>query len=688
MGTGTGNFFKWMTAGVSAKKKRGGFKQRRIVIAGGVVTLFFLYLMLYPPSALRTLEYAGYDEMVRLLGGTLPPTNVVVVDVDERSLARMGQWPWPRYRIAEMIQKCADLGAYSIAVDFLFSEPDRLSLDKVSELYRSELGISVDFGDTPVGILDNDRYLADTISGRHVVLGSDMVFTETREHYPENCGKNLNVALLSSSDTVGGPQIPQGYGMVCPLPELSEAAYFVGAANALPDQDGKVRRAPLLLRSGDNWIPGIAFAAILAAWEMDQVILQWSEAGVLELRVGRTVIPTDYQGNLLLPFRVEPPDRFNHISAVDLLEGRIESGDLKGKLVFIGSSASGLNDMHATPNMRACPGIDLHAMTADALLRRDFVVEPGWSKGIQVITVLLSGLLVTILMAWAPVTLGALMTGGAAAMLAFGFWYLFNRWGIYCSPVPGINTLLAGCTLLTLVRLRSEERYILEQTRRLAISQDCALLGLVSIAETRDPETGKHIVRTQHFVRILAEYLSRLPRFRNQLKEDDIDALFKSAPLHDAGKVGVPDNILLKPGKLSEEEYEKMKSHTIRGYEVLKQSEEMSGVTQDMSFLRYAKEVSRSHHERWDGTGYPDGLKGEEIPLSARLMALADVYDALRAKRSYKPPMSHAEARKIICEGDGSHFDPAVVDAFLHTEKAFQAIMNRYADTEEIPGHD
>lgn len=680
--------FKRKKRGTAGRINRGRFAHRRMAVFGGLVTLFFLYMAFYPPAMLRALEYVAYDEMVRFMGGTLPPTNVAVIDVDERSLRKLGQWPWPRYRIAEIIKRTLSLGATSVAVDFLFSEPDRLSLEKVTDLYKSELGITVELGDTTDVILDNDHMLAKAVSEGRVVLGGDLVFSETREHYPEGCGTPLKVVLHSPAGTEGEPPVAESFGMVCPLPELAEAADFVSATNALPDLDGKVRRAPLVMRCGNNWVPGIAFASLLAAWEMDQVILRWSEAGVLELQVGRTVIPTDTRGNLMLPFRVEPPDRFNHISAVDLLEGRIEKGDLKGKIVFIGSSASGLNDMHATPNMRACPGIDLHAMTADALLRRDFIVSPGWSLSVRMLTVLLAGILVTLLMAWVPVTFGVIVTGFTATALTFGFWFVFNRWGLYCSPVPGVNTLLVGCALLTVVRLRSEEKYILEQTRRLAVSQDCALLGLVSIAETRDPETGRHIVRTQHFVRILAEYLSKLPRFRKQLEEDDIDALFKSAPLHDAGKVGVPDNILLKPGKLTDEEYEKMKMHTIRGYEVLKQSEEMSGVTQDISFLRYAKEVARSHHEKWDGTGYPDGLKGEEIPLSARLMALADVYDALRAKRSYKSEMSHEEAKKIICEGKGSHFDPAVVNAFLHTEKAFQAVMDKYADTEEIPGHD
>lgn len=688
MGSGKGKRFSWIRSGSPRKKGIGSFTHRRIALIGGCITLLFLYLVLYPPALLKTLEYVGYDEMVSFLGGDIPDPEVVVIDVDERSLARLGQWPWPRYRIAQIVDKAGSLGAASIVLDFLFPEPDRLSLEKVSELYQNELGISVDLGATTGAILDNDQVLADTLAEHQTVLGGHLMFTETREHYPDNCGNPVDVVLLSPSGTKGKPPVPQAFGLVCPLPELAGAADFVAAVNALPDRDGKVRRVPLAMRSGENWIPGLALASLMAARRENQVKMKWSDAGVMELRLGNTVIPTDYQGNLLLPFRMEPPDRFNHISAVDLLEGRIETGDLKGKIVFVGSSASGLNDMHATPNMSACPGIDLHALAADAILREDFFVQPGWGLALQLLTVLLAGILVSFLMAWAPITLGAIATGSAALGLTFGFWTILDQSGLYISPVPGVNTLLVGCALLTLVRLRSEEKYNLEQTKRLSISQDCALLGLVSIAETRDPETGRHIVRTQHFVKILADYLSRLPKFRSLLRQEDIDAIFKSAPLHDAGKVGVPDNILLKPGKLSDEEYEIMKLHTVRGYEVLKRSEEMAGLSQDMSFLHYAKEVARSHHEKWDGSGYPDGLKGEEIPVSARLMALADVYDALRAKRVYKPQMSHEKAREIICAGKGAHFDPAVVDAFLSTENEFRRILDKYADPEEVPRRD
>lgn len=688
MGAGTGKRFRGMITGSPGKMGGRSFTHRRIAFIGGCITLLFLYLAVYPPAVLRTLEYVGYDQMVSFLGGEIPDPEVVIIDVDERSLAKLGQWPWPRYRIAQVVDKAGALGAASIALDFLFPEPDRLSLDKVSELYQQELGISVDLGNATGAILDNDQVLADTLAERRTVLGGHLMFAETREHYPEVCGKPIDVVLLSTPGTEGKPPVPNASGIVCPIPELAESADIVAAVNTLPDQDGKVRRTPLVMRCGSHWVPGIALASLMASSRTGQVMLKWSDAGVMEVRLGDTVIPTDDQGNLMLPFRMEPPDRFRHISAVDLLEDRIETGDLKGKIVLVGSSASGLNDMHATPNMRACPGIDLHALAADAILRKDFFVQPAWSLGVQMLTIVLAGILVTLFMAWAPITLGALATGAASVGLTVGFWTILERSGMYYSPVPGVITLLVGCGLLALVRLRSEERYNLEQTRRLSISQDCALLGLVSIAETRDPETGRHIVRTQHFVRILAEFLSRLPKFRNALRQEDIEAIFKSAPLHDAGKVGVPDNILLKPGKLSDEEYEIMKLHTVRGYEVLKRAEEMAGLSQDMSFLHYAKEVARSHHEKWDGSGYPDGLKGEEIPISARLMALADVYDALRAKRVYKPQMSHEKAREIICSGKGAHFDPAVVDAFLSTETEFQRILDKYADTEEVPGRD
>lgn len=216
-----------------------------------------------------------------------------------------------------------------------------------------------------------------------------------------------------------------------------------------------------------------------------------------------------------------------------------------------------------------------------------------------------------------------------------------------------------------------------ERTRELNITRDASILGLASLAETRDNETGGHILRTQHYVRVLAQQLALLPESQPQLTEDVIELLYKSAPLHDVGKVGIPDSILLKPGKLTDEEFEIMKGHPQIGADALQVAEDQLGSN---SFLQYAREISLTHHEKWDGSGYPNRLKGRDIPVSGRLMALADVYDALISKRVYKPAFSHEKARDIILEGRGIHFDPDVVDAFIAVEQQFVSIARQYAD--------
>lgn len=220
-------------------------------------------------------------------------------------------------------------------------------------------------------------------------------------------------------------------------------------------------------------------------------------------------------------------------------------------------------------------------------------------------------------------------------------------------------------------------RSLQERTEALQKTQDITILSLASLAETRDNETGAHILRTQHYVKALASAMHDNPRFSDQLDDETIELMYKSAPLHDIGKVGIPDAILLKPGKLSKEEFEIMKTHAQLGSDALEKTEAELG---DCSFLRFAREIARSHHEKWDGSGYPNGLEGENIPLSGRLMAVADVYDALISKRVYKPAFDHDRAMKIIKEGRAAHFDPDIVDALLQIEDEVKAIAAQYSD--------
>ncbi|HEY0062345.1 MAG TPA: two-component system response regulator [Telluria sp.] len=224
------------------------------------------------------------------------------------------------------------------------------------------------------------------------------------------------------------------------------------------------------------------------------------------------------------------------------------------------------------------------------------------------------------------------------------------------------------------------EQEVQRRTREVVAIQDVTIHAMASLAETRDNETGNHIRRTQHYVKVLANALRSHPRFAAYLDDATIALLFKSAPLHDIGKIGIPDRILLKPGRFTPEEFEVMKTHTTLGRDAIAHAEAQLGM--DVEFLRLAKEIAYGHQEKWDGSGYPEGLAGDAIPISARLMAVADVYDALISRRVYKEGMPHAQAVQIILDGRGSHFDPDICDAFAACLPVFQEIAARFADTD------
>ncbi len=225
------------------------------------------------------------------------------------------------------------------------------------------------------------------------------------------------------------------------------------------------------------------------------------------------------------------------------------------------------------------------------------------------------------------------------------------------------------------------EELVYERTRELANTQDATIESMGRLAECRDPETGEHIRRTRAYMRLLAEGLAQNPEYTAVLDAKTIDLLCKSAPLHDIGKVGIPDSILLKPGKLTPAEFEVMKGHPMLGKQAIAAAEKKLGSN---SFLRLARDIAMSHHEKWDGSGYPLGLKGADIPLCGRLMAVADVYDALISRRVYKEPMMHSAAVAVIQADAGSAFDPAVVTVFLDQQENFRTIALENTDCEEV----
>ncbi|MBF0227859.1 MAG: two-component system response regulator [Desulfobacterales bacterium] len=224
------------------------------------------------------------------------------------------------------------------------------------------------------------------------------------------------------------------------------------------------------------------------------------------------------------------------------------------------------------------------------------------------------------------------------------------------------------------------EDEIQRRTKEISAIQDVTILSMASLAETRDNETGNHIRRTQFYVQALSKKLRINEKYSHFLDNDKtIDILFKSAPLHDIGKVGIPDSILLKQGRLTPEEFEIMKTHTTLGRDAILSAERRLGV--QLPFLKLAKEIAYTHQEKWDGSGYPEGMSGDDIPISGRLMAIADVYDALISCRVYKEAMSHEKALTIMVEGKGTHFDPIMIDAFIEIADEFKKIATQFTDT-------
>ena len=251
-----------------------------------------------------------------------------------------------------------------------------------------------------------------------------------------------------------------------------------------------------------------------------------------------------------------------------------------------------------------------------------------------------------------------------------------------------VRAHLSEANAVRAMRVNNEylEFEVSKRAKQLTAMQDVTILAMASLSETRDTDTGNHLRRTQNSVRVLAQHMQSKPGYSDYLTDEVVNVLYRCAPLHDIGKVGIPDRILLKAGRYSDDEYDVMKRHPTLGRDALQSAQRVAGSAASQlggpaDFFEIAKELVHSHHEKWDGSGYPQGLRGQQIPISARLMAIADVYDALISPRVYKPAMLHAKAVQIIVAGRGSFFAPELVDAFLELQHAFQHIAQRYADS-------
>jgi CHASE2 domain-containing sensor protein len=638
---------------------------RVIALSGALPGVLAALLCVFQPDWLTRVDYAVYDRLVRAAGTRPTSGRVVIVDVDERSLATVGQWPWPRTRIASLIDRLRDLGAATVALDIVFAEPDR---------------------STTADGTSSDAVLASSLGAGPAVLGYALTFDPAPEGSRDCLRHALNVAMVTASPNDAGltPYF-RATRAICSLDVLTAAAPASGFLNAAPDTDGILRRVPILVEFNDHTYPSLALAAVSSVSDVRGALLRVLNVNTasLELEAHRNPatesrhVPLDGKSNLLVRYRGSK-QTFPYIAAVDVLENRLPAGSLAGKVVFLGTTALGTREVVATPLDTLFTGAEVQATVADNLLQQDYFRRPEHAVSIEALATLIASFL-TAGLACVGVAWGL----GTAAVLMAATWIgtvsLMGETGIVLSPLYPLLGLGTAMGCLGLVGLMLERRRADHAGVAQAASQRLMVQTLLALVEARDAETGSHSRRTQQYTRVLAHALSTHPDYRGELTAERIDLAATLAPLHDIGKVGISDQILHKPGPLTPDEFAEMKKHPQYGRDVIINAERAAGVRDDET-LAIAKDLVYTHHEKWDGTGYPRGLAGAAIPVVGRVLALVDVYDAMRSPRPYHRAMTHEEVSEIVVRGRGKHFDPAVVDAFLSVAPVLKALSESGVD--------
>jgi adenylate cyclase len=465
--------------------------------------------------------------------------------------------------------------------------------------------------------------------------------------------------------------------VLCNIPAVETQLHRSGFINNQLDDDGMLRRVPILMRHQDQIHPNLSLAAVMHALGIESGEITSDSYGPV-LTIGDFTIPVTGDGFVSLKFQT-PAHQLNSISVLDIFNQTITRAEIEGKIVFIGSSAAVSNDLVQTALDPNFPGVQAHAVLSGNILNSELIVTPAWTRSLILFSCLLAGLGMVCLFTISSHPLPTLMgTIGLAAGCAALSYVLFVIDTVFISPGPAVLTVGILFAFLSAARFSIEKRNAFLWLRQLTRTQQLTMESMATVAETRDPETGAHIERTKYFVKAIAEELRRTGHYSDILTPNYISLLYLSAPLHDIGKVGVPDKILQKPGKLTEDEFEQMKKHAEYGHAIIAST--VRRIEGD-NFLKLSGEIAYTHHEKWNGSGYPRGLKAEQIPLSGRIMIVADVYDALTSERYYKPAFPHSRAIEIMREDREVAFDPVVFDAFMRIEEQIIGISEKYRDT-------
>lgn len=429
-----------------------------ILAPGLVLSIMVGFLYDANPQFLQIMDMKLYDQLLIRTHTTKTTGIPVVVDLDEKSLAENGQWPWPRFRVALLMAKIAEAGAAAVGMDILFSEPDRTSPRRLQKDVRTDLQVDMGFVGLPEGLEDFDKVFAGVLATGPYALSCYFDFHPGEKPSREECLiKPLQVALLrKAQDPTPEQALLNPYDAVCPLPVLAAAAPITGFFNAAPDEDGILRSVPLVISWKGQTYPSLALATLLQAQKSDKIAMRMNQNGVESISLGRGSVPVDRSGRLFVKFR-GPQRTFPYYSAADVLSGKVGEKELKGKIVFIGTSASGLMDIRATPLDSIYPGVETHCNIVDNILSNDFLTRPKEAQVMEGLATVVCGLLITIIMAWARAIWALVPVGAMAVGLWEGAAWFMGSQSMIVSPLYPLIAVAANFTLLTLIKFWREE---------------------------------------------------------------------------------------------------------------------------------------------------------------------------------------------------------------------------------------
>ncbi|MCK5232023.1 MAG: CHASE2 domain-containing protein [Desulfobulbaceae bacterium] len=438
--------------------------RKSIALSGILFTSLFLALAVFRIDFLADLDQKLYDFHHRSLHNPAAPMPLIV-DIDEKSLAEFGQWPWPRHRIAALLNKLTNAGAGSVGLDIIFAEPDRTSLKVVQQEFREGTGLKLNLAGIPNHLHSNDDILAQALAQGPFVLGFKFLASDDGK-IPVGI-KPVSVAILNEANSNEAPlRLLSGIGAVVPLPELSRAAGHTGFLNVSPDNDGVIRRVPLLMRFQDRIYPSLALASVMKALGTNSIYLNISSLGLESLRLGTTVVPIDAAANLLVRYRGGSRS-FDYISAADLLNGRIDLKRIAGRVVFVGTSAAGLKDTVTTPLSTLYPGVEVHASVADNILNQQFLERPAWTTVAELILIFVAGTLISIIMAWSRPLTALLYLAIEATLFWFGGLWSLHLNNVYVSQFYPLLALAGNYSFLNILKLRLAEKRASQRNREM-----------------------------------------------------------------------------------------------------------------------------------------------------------------------------------------------------------------------------